>query len=206
MAAQNRCLMAGMHIRDWPMQNNKNMVVAGLLAGAAIVAFSNVATAIAQQQRPASSEAPQRTTVPYGNWVLTCDKLAGPPPQKTCELLQVVQEQVQGKAVPFSSVAVMQPVKGQAAKMAVQVQNNVTLSRAVGIQTTDADAGIVAPFARCAPIGCFAEFELRDDVVQKFRSASGNGKITYADSTGREIVIPISFNGFGQALDALAKE
>jgi invasion protein IalB len=189
------------------MQGEKKSV-ACWLAGAVMLVLSG--TADAQQQPSASpapvpSQTPQRTSVAYANWVLACDTLAGPPPQKTCEILQVVQEQLQGKAVPFSSVFVPQPVKGQPIKLIVQVQANVTLSRAVGIQTSDADPGIVAPFARCAQIGCFADFDLRDEVIQKFRSAAGNGKITYADVNGREIVIPISFSGFDQALDALMK-
>jgi invasion protein IalB len=191
------------------MRRSEKKSIAGLLAGAVMLAFSSVA--VAQQRPPASpapvpSETPQRTTTAYANWVLTCSTQAGPPPQKACEILQVVQEQVQGKAVPFSSVAVVQPVKGQPAKLIVQVQTNVTLSRTVGIQTADTDSGIVAPFARCTPIGCFAEFDLRDEVLGKFRTASGNGKITYADSTGREIVVPISFSGFGQAFEALSKQ
>jgi len=62
------------------------------------------------------------------------------------------------------------------------------------------------PFARCAPIGCFADFELKDDVLKKFRAASGNGKVTYADVAGHEVVVPLSFVGFNQAFEALVKE
>jgi hypothetical protein len=37
-------------------------------------------------------------------------------------------------------------------------------------------------------------------------SASGNGKITYADATGHEVVVPLSFIGFDPACEALSKE
>jgi invasion protein IalB len=100
----------------------------------------------------------------------------------------------------------MHPVKGQPIKLVMQVPTNVTLSTNVRIQIADADPGVAAPFARCAPAGCFVDFELKDDTVKKFRAASGNGKITYADVTGHEVVVPLSFSGFDQALEALAKE
>ena len=204
-----------------------------LLAGAALLALASAATAQqprppappapAQQRppappvlaqpatpappQPAPSEVPQRTTATYANWVLTCETQAGPPPQKTCEIAQMVQAQAQGRTMPFSRIGVLPPLKAQPSKLIFQTLTNVTLSKAVRIQTADADPGIAAPFARCAPIGCFADFELKDDVLQKFRAASsGNGKVTYADVTGHEVVVPLSFSGFSQAFDALAKE
>ena len=69
-----------------------------------------------------------------------------------------------------------------------------------------ADPGLAAPIARCVPAGCFADFELKDDVPKKFRAAAGGGRVLFADASGRGITIPLSFNGFTQALDALAKE
>jgi invasion protein IalB len=206
-------MMARMNIDrgngNLPVQSEKKSVP-WLLAGAVLLALSSAATA--QQARtpalpePAPNEVPQRTTASYANWVLTCDTQAGPPPQKTCEILQMVQAQAQGRTVPFSRIAVMQPVKGQPIKLVIQVPTNVALSRNVRIQIADADPGIAAPFARCASAGCFADFELKDDVLKKFRAASGNGKVTYADVAGHEVVVPLSFSGFSQAFEALAKE
>jgi invasion protein IalB len=101
------------------MQREKKNV-SWLLAGAVLLALSSAATA--QQLRPpappapaelAPNEVPQRTTATYANWVLTCDMRAGPLPQKICEILQMVQAQAQGRTVPFSSIAVVHPVKGQ---------------------------------------------------------------------------------------------
>jgi invasion protein IalB len=182
-----------------------------LLAGALLVAISGAATA--QQPRPpvpqaepAPSDAPQRTTATYANWVLACETQPGPPPQKTCGITQVVQAQAQGRTTPFSTVTVLHPAKGQPIKLVVQVPPSITVSTTVRIQTADADPGITAPFARCAPTGCFADFEIKDDVLKRFRAASGNGKITYADVGGHDVVIPLSFSGFNQAFEALAKE
>jgi invasion protein IalB len=187
-----------------------------LLAGAALFALSIAATA--QQPRPpasaappaaaqpAPSDVPQRTTATYANWVLTCETQPGPPQQKACEIVQVVQAQAQGRTAPFSRVTISHPVRGQPVKLVVQVPTNITASTNVHIQTADADPGTTAPFARCAPTGCFADFDLKDDTLKKFRAASGNGKITYADVTGHEVVVPLSFSGFSQAFEALAKE
>jgi invasion protein IalB len=184
-----------------------------LLAVAVLIAVSSAAPT--QQPRapvpgtpaePPASEVPQRTTASYANWVLTCETQAGPPPQKTCEMVQVVQAQAQGRTAPFSRVTIGHPVKGQPIKLDLQVPTNITFGTSVHIQTADADPGITAPFARCAPTGCFADFDLKDDMLRKFRTASGNGKITYADFNGHDVVVPLSFSGFSQAFDALTKE
>jgi len=130
----------------------------------------------------------------------------GSPPQKACEIVQVVQAQAQGRTAPFSRVTITHPVKTQPVKLVLQVPTNITVSTNVHIQTADADPGITAPFARCAPAGCFADFELKEDMLKKFRATSGNGKITYADVTGHDVVVPLSLSGFSQAFEALAKE
>ena len=194
------------------MQRAQNSVL-WLLSGALLVAISS--PAIAQQPRPpvpaapaepVLSDVPQRTTATYANWVLACETQPGAPPQKTCGITQVVQAEAQGKTTPFSRITVLHPVKGQPVKLVVQVPPSITVSTTVHVQTADADAGIAVPFARCAPAGCFADFEIKDDVLKKFRAASGNGKITYADVSGHDVVIPLSFSGFNQAFEALAKE
>ncbi len=175
------------------------------ILGAAAGGLLTLVAGTAAAQQPAPSE-PQRTTATYANWVLACETQSGPPPQKICEAMQVVQTQAQGKTAPFSRVMIPHPLKGQPTKLIVQVPTNVTVSTNVRIQVADADPGVTAPFARCAPTGCFVDFEIKDDVLKKFRAATGNGKITYADVTGRDIVVPLSFSGFSQVLDALAKE
>jgi invasion protein IalB len=155
---------------------------------------------------PASpaTEAPQRTTASYGDWVLQCETQTGPPVQKICDMAQTTQ--VQGKNLPFSRVALARPEKNQPVKLVVQVPINVTVAPNVRLQIDDTDAGVTVRFARCLPLGCFAEFDLKDEEMKKLRAASGNGKLTFADSTNHEVAIPVSFNGFGQAFEALSKE
>jgi len=156
------------------------------------------------QAQPAQSEAPQRTTATYADWVVQCETQAQQPPQKACDMGQVTQ--LQGKNVPFSRVAITHPAKGQPVKLVVQVPVNASFSTNVRIQTGDADPGVAAPFARCTPNGCFAEFDIKDDALKKFRAASGAGKLSFHDAGGHEIAVPLSFNGFAQAFDALMRE
>jgi invasion protein IalB len=42
--------------------------------------------------------------------------------------------------------------------------------------------------------------------LKKLREASGTGKLSFADAGGHDVTVPISFNGFSQAFDALAKK
>jgi invasion protein IalB len=156
------------------------------------------------QPQPASPDTPQLTTATYGDWVVQCETAPKPPNQKICDMAQTTQ--VQGGNAPFSRVAVAHPARAQPVRLVVQVPVNVSFATNVRIRTADADPGIMAPFARCIPNGCFAEFDLRDDMVKKFRAASGVGKLSFAEAAGHEINVPLSFKGFNQAFDALSRE
>lgn len=153
-----------------------------------------------------SGEKPQRTTASYDDWILQCDKRVGPPPEKTCEIAQVVQVQLQGKNVPFSLVAIPRPASLKSTRMMVQLPVNVSLKGNVVLQSDKADSGVAVPFARCVVSGCVAEFDLKEDAVKKLRNAAAAGSITFKNSNEQDVVVPLSLKGFGPALDALAKE
>jgi invasion protein IalB len=147
---------------------------------------------------------PQRTTASYGDWVVRCEVVAGPPPQKNCDMEQLAQ--VQGQANPISRVAIPLPPKGEPPKLFVQLPINVSFMAPLKITTNDKDAGITAPFRRCVPAGCFVEIELKDDLQKKFRGSAEAGKITFKDAADRDVAIPLSFKGFAQAFEALLKQ
>jgi invasion protein IalB len=189
------------------MHNPYKSVALGAAAALVLASVAQAqqrAPAAPGPQTPSQIELPQSTTATYANWVVQCQTHAGAPADKACDMAQVTQ--AQGSNQPFSRVAVAQPVKGQPLKLVVQLPVNVSFATTVRIQTGDTDPGIAAPFARCIPGGCFAEFDLKDDVLKRFRASSGNGKLTFADSGGHEVAVPISFNGFAQAFDALTRE
>jgi invasion protein IalB len=152
----------------------------------------------------ASSDVPQQTTASYGDWVVQCVENSSPPSEPVCDMAQVTQ--LQGKNLPFSRIAVGRPEKGQPVKLIVQVPVNASFATQVHIQTDDADPGVIAPFARCTPAGCFAEFDLREELLKKLREATSVGKLSFADAGGHDVSVPLSFKGFAQAFDALAKK
>jgi len=150
--------------------------------------------------------AQERTTATYDDWVLQCAIQAAPPAQKTCDIEQLTQMQSQGRSVPLSRVAIARPEKGQPARLTVQVPVNVYLRTDVRLQASASDPGLTAPFDRCLPVGCFADFALKEDAIKKFRAATVAGKMTFQSANGQSVAIPLSFKGFGPAFDALLKQ
>jgi invasion protein IalB len=167
------------------------------------VPFVLAATAIAMS---GPAHAQQNTSATYQDWLLQCEMKEGTPPQKICIISQTTQMQNKTQSQPFSRVVFEKPVKGHPEKIAVQVPVNVTIAGNVRLQTTATDPGITAPFDICIPGGCIARFDIKDDVLQKFRAADGAGKLAFKDATGHDVAVPLSFKGFHQALDALTKE
>ena len=65
-------------------------------------------------------------------------------------------------------------------------------------------------FQRCTinPVGCFAERDLRDDVLRRLRGRNPEqgARITWREAGGAETAIPVSFRGFAAAYDLLMRE
>jgi invasion protein IalB len=114
--------------------------------------------------------------------------------------------QLQGKNVPFSRVAVTHPDKGSTVQLIVQVSVNASFGTPVHIQTGDADPGLAAPFSNYTPGGCFAIIDLKEDALKKLREAHSVGKLVFDDAGGHAVAVPVSFNGFAAAFDALLKK
>jgi invasion protein IalB len=153
---------------------------------------------------PQRGNEPQQTTATYGDWVVQCVVNNSTPSALVCDMAQVTQ--LQGKNVPFSRIAVAHPEKGQPVKLIVQVPVNASFATQVHIQTSDQDPGVIAPFSNCNPNGCFAEFDLKEELLKKLRDASGAGKLSFADAGGHDVAVPLSFNGFAPAFEALVKQ
>jgi invasion protein IalB len=181
------------------------------VAGALLIAFigAYITAAVAQQPAPATPQPaqqpnPQRTTATYEDWIVRCEIAPGPPPQKNCDMAQMAQ--VQGQANPISRVGIAKPAKGEAVKLVIQLPVNVALAGGVKLAADDKDPGTVAPFKRCVPAGCFAELDLKDDMMKKFRAATESWKMNFKDGADHDAAIPLSFKGFGLAYDALLKQ
>jgi invasion protein IalB len=201
----------------------RTIIAAASLAGAFLVAVPTAAqqpptqrpaapraAPVPRPQPPAApaapaapAEGPQRTSASYGDWVVRCEVTDAKPPQKNCDMEQLAQ--MQGQANPISRVAIPLPAKGQPARLIIQVPVNVSLSAPVRISADNKDH-LTVPFHRCVPAGCFADIEIKEDEIRRFRAETAAGKLLYKDSADRDVTIPLSFKGFGQAFDALIKQ
>jgi invasion protein IalB len=162
--------------------------------------------AIAQAPTPpAAQSAPQQTTATYEDWIVRCETQPGPPPQKFCEMVQFTQMKGQGGGV-ISQIAIGRPVKGQPVKLVIQLPIGVWLPTGIKLTVGAKDPGLLTTFKRCIPAACFAEAEVKDDTIRKFRTATEAGQIQFKDGNQKDGSLPVSFKGFGTAFDALAKE
>jgi invasion protein IalB len=165
---------------------------AAVLIGVAIVV-------IAQGVR-----AQQSTSATHEDWTLRWSTSVSTPPQKSCEIEQL--SHLQNKEQAFSRVAIPRPAKGEPVILAVQVPVNVWLATGIRIEIGGKNAGPSVPFTRCGPAGCFAFITLNDAAMQTFRAGTASAAIVFANVAQQPVTIPLSFKGFNQALDALAKE
>jgi invasion protein IalB len=152
----------------------------------------------------AAQPAPQQTTATYDDWVVRCETRPGPPPQKICEMAQFTK--AQGTTGALTSIAIGRAAKNQPLRMVVQVPIAVWLPTGVQVIINARDAGVPTTYKRCLPAYCFADTEIRDDVIRRFRAATENGKLLFKDANQKDVEMPVSFKGFGAAFDALAKE
>lgn len=145
------------------------------------------------------AQTPQATTATYDNWTVRCDMTST---SKNCEIAQSAQ--VQGQAV--SQIAIGRPSKTDPLRIVIQVPINVWLPAGVQL-VTDKDPDLVsATFKRCLGGGCFADADLKDDVVKKLRSQTENGRLSFKDAAQKDVALPVSFKGFAAAFDAATKQ
>lgn len=146
--------------------------------------------------------AQSQTTATFEDWILRCDLRAGSPPQRLCEVLQTTQVQGQGVLSQITIVA----RKGEPMRLAIQVPIDVWLPTGVRLTLGEKDPGLSAIFKRCVPNACIADLEIREDTIKKLRTATEPGKLQFKDANQKEVSLPVSFKGFGQAFDAMPKD
>jgi invasion protein IalB len=134
----------------------------------------------------------------HGDWQVVCK----PPPAgakgEVCALVQSVSaedRQNVGLTIYFQKFANGSRV------LRVFAPLGVLLPTGIGLKIDNADVGH-APFLRCQSFACYAQVVVDEALVGKFK----NGKtamfvIFQSEEAG--IGIPVSLNGFSQAIDAL---
>lgn len=146
----------------------------------------------------------QTTTATFGDWVLRCQKTAAPA-RRICEVLQSVM--IKAQSAPFAQIVFGKPTPTDALHLTVAVPINISLPSSVRVAADEKDQQpIELSWTRCVPGGCVADAAPREDLLKRWRALSEPGRVTFKNAVGQDVIMPISFRGLAQALDALAKE
>jgi len=134
----------------------------------------------------------------HGAWQVSCRTPAGAKEEK-CALVQSVTAEDRpnvGLTVLFYKAA-----SEDKKLLRVVVPLGVLLPTGLGLKINNQDVGN-APFLKCSRKGCIAEVVLQDEVIKKMKGG-GTAMFIIFDTPEAGIGIPISLQGFDQALAAL---
>jgi invasion protein IalB len=149
---------------------------------------------------------PTSTSASFGDWVLRCQRVTdGADTLHVCEVAQQIRAQDQQN--PLAELAIGRLKKTDPLVLTVVLPVNVTFSKPPGFSADGKDSDpLDLGWRKCLPGGCFADAPLKDDVLQRWKAQSSNGRLTWKDASGRDFAIGVSSNGLTQALDAFSKE
>lgn len=194
-----------------PFCSTRNLPLLARCLGFALAVFAlPLDLAQAQQAAPKPAAAPpvsaepSATTASFGDWVLRCQRLAADKPERACEVSQTMQ--VQGQSAPVAQFAIGRIGKGAQLRATAVVLPNLSFPSSLLVSVEKDPSSLELTWRRCLPGGCVADLAVSDDQLKRWRTTSERGRLTFKDAAGREIAIPLSFQGLGPALDALAKE
>jgi invasion protein IalB len=188
---------------------NRSLLVLSLcfFSAATALAQPNPSGAGAAGQKPAAQNDPNFKSTPFGDWTLHCQTIGtAPQARKSCEVVQTVN--IKDQTAPFAQIAVGKPAPTEPAMVTVVVPINVSFPSSVQVQTNEKDnSPLDLTWKRCIPGGCFASVVLKDDALKKWRALNdASGRVHFKNALSQDVVMPMSFKGLAQALDALAKE
>lgn len=144
------------------------------------------------------------TTATYTDWTLRCirDKDAGKP--GLCEVTQTLQ--LKGQTGPVAQIAVGRLAPKSPLKLTVILPVNAAFDKGPQMQIEEqpAQAATLA-WRRCASFGCVADLEVKTETLNAWRASPKGGQILFRNAGNQDVVLPFSFRGLAQALDAMAK-
>lgn len=185
--------------RRWSSIWQSSWLRALKLAPFALVACAQILLQLGLSQTATAQAKPQGAVrAQYGDWQVVCKQPRPGTKKETCALVQSVTAEDRnnvGLTVYFQKFANGTKV------LRVFAPVGVLLPPGLGLKIDDQDVGH-APFLRCHTFACYAQVQAPDDLVNKLK----NGKtavfiIFQTEEAG--IGIPISLNGFAQALAQL---
>jgi invasion protein IalB len=147
--------------------------------------------------------AQQRTTATFDDWTVSC---ATPPEdsKKACEMVQV--QTVKDQQTPLGTITIGRIRKDGPFKIVFQIPPTVWIESGVKFVLDDKDPGLPASLKWCINTRCLAEADLPDSLVTKLRTRTDPAKLAYKEATQRDVLIPVSFKGFGPAIEYMQKQ
>lgn len=189
------------------------LLAAGLMPSAeAQPARPSVITPPQATAPAAPPELPDRTQASFGDWTVRCEvqRPVGQPVVRACEMAMTMNDQ-RGQAI--AQIVLGRAARTDPHRMVVQLPLELRVDQPARLLLDPAAPPAEAlslPFRLCSASrgGCFGEMEAIPAAVLARMRARGEsqGRLDFRDTAGREIQILFSFRGFGQALDALARE
>jgi invasion protein IalB len=134
----------------------------------------------------------------HGAWQVSCRTPPGAKEEK-CALVQSVT--AEDRPNVGLTVVFYKAIGEDKQLLRVVVPLGVLLPTGLGLKIDNQDIGN-APFLKCGKRGCIAEVVLQDEVIKKMK-AGGTAMFIIFDTPEAGIGIPISLQGFGDALDKL---
>ena len=166
--------------------------------GLALASASMLLAASAQAQtNPAAPPAVRPTDVKaIGDWDVHCRSGAVPP----CEMLQVAQSSA-GKRVMGIAFAYL-PKQN---KYLMQITLPLGVSFAKGVKlVASAYTSPAMPYLRCDRAGCYVEGFVDSGAISGLSNSTPQAKMIVASYDDHVISLPLSLNGFSQALTAMS--
>jgi invasion protein IalB len=150
-----------------------------------------------------AAQAQQRTMAMYGDWTLSCATAAEAGNAKSCGLVQI---QKFGNQASASQLGIGRNKSAQPFRISIEVPADVWMPAGVKLATGDNAPMVSAQFKWCVSTRCLADAELTDSDIRTLRAQKAPGKITYKVASQSDVNIPVTFNGFSEAFDALQKQ
>ena len=162
------------------------------------------APAAQKPAQPAVSNAPERTTATFGDWIVRCETI-GEPATRRCEVAQIIAAKGQQGAI--AQVAIGRLAARGPLRLTMILPVNVSIPARPRIQTAPDDTTpLELSWTECMGGGCLATATLTDEAVARLAARSEPGSIAFRDAAQRDVGIGLSFRGLAQAMAALGKD
>jgi invasion protein IalB len=90
--------------------------------------------------------------------------------------------------------------------VSIELPTDVWIPSGVKLLTEDKSPILAAAFKWCVATRCLVDAELSDADIKSLRSQKAAGSIAYKTASQSDVLIEISFRGFGEAFKALQKQ